>query len=208
MEFKPSRRTQLTGNKPQQSRYERLAPITVHAPKRRINKKIVFAAVLIVIAGIYFVTRSKTTPPPPQPVPQSQSPTTADTKKQGSISTDKPDFAALTPGDKDVAWSHLKSPSGDSFYVYTDTVGGAAIRVSQQQLPQNFKGDTSGQLAELAKNYNANRTLIVAGTTIYIGSDTKGQQSLLFTQRSLLIMITCDAVLNDHQWTEYINSLQ
>lgn len=135
-----------------------------------------------------------------------QSTTTTASQPKGNITQGDPTFNALTPNSKNVTWSHLDSPNGDSFYVYTDTINGSSIRVTEQKLPAHLAD--KDQLSELAKSYNANRTITAGDITVYIGSTTKGQQSVLFTTQSLLIMITSDSILNDHQWTSYITSLQ
>jgi cytoskeletal protein RodZ len=122
------------------------------------------------------------------------------------ITKASPDFADLTPSGKGVEWSRLSPPNSASFYVYTDTISGVPIRVSEQTLPSSLKSDD--QVAELAKNYSANRSIDVGGTTVYIGTSAKQTQSIIFVKRSLLILITSNDVLNDHQWNTYISSLQ
>ncbi len=206
MDFQPSRRTQLTTQPTSQRQpYERLRPIK---RRRALNRPRLIAAIvsIAILAGIglYFL-KSRQSPTTASPI----SPQANNTPAQNNqITQSNPTFKVLTPSGKPISWSHLTPPSGTDFYVYTDTINGVAIRVSEQTLPKSLGQDTAGQLAELAKQYNTTRTLTAAGTTIYIGSSIKGQQSLLFTSGQLLIMITSNSLLNDHQWTDYINSLQ
>lgn len=122
------------------------------------------------------------------------------------ITKESPNFAALSPSGKKVEWSRLSPPGSASFYVYTDTLEGVPIRISEQALPNNLKSDET--VAELAKNYNANRSIAVDEVTVYIGTSAKQTQSIIFVKRSLLILITSNNILNDHQWSEYISSLQ
>lgn len=122
------------------------------------------------------------------------------------ITKESPDFVALTPSGKTVEWNRLAPPNSASFYVYTDTINGISVRVSEQPLPSNLQ--SADQMAELAKNYNANRSITVDTATVYIGTSLKGQQSVIFTKRSLLVLITSNATLNDEQWSQYISSMQ
>jgi len=123
-----------------------------------------------------------------------------------AVTKASPDFADLTPSGKGVEWSRLSPPNSASFYVYTDTISGVPIRISEQTLPSSLK--SNDQVAELAKGYNANRSIDVDGTTVYIGTSAKQTQSIILVKRSLLILITSNDVLNDHQWDTYISSLQ
>jgi hypothetical protein len=129
-------------------------------------------------------------------------------KDDGQVTQASPDFAALTPTNEDVAWARLAPPNSSSFYAYSDKLEGVAIRVSEQPLPDSFATDPAGELSQLARNYNANRTITVGATTTYIGTSQKGQQSLLFIKNDLLVLITADSTLNDKQWTDYITSLR
>jgi hypothetical protein len=122
------------------------------------------------------------------------------------ITKESPNFAALSPSGKKIEWSRLSPPGSTSFYVYTDTLEGVPIRISEQTLPDTLKSDDT--VAELARNYNANRSITVDEVTVYIGTSAKQTQSIIFVKRSLLILITSNNILNDRQWSEYISSLQ
>ena len=136
--------------------------------------------------------------------------TSNDTQAQdtGKVTQGNPTFPALTPTDKEVTWTHLTPPNSADFYAFSDKLEGVSIRVSEQPLPDKFIDNPSDSLAQLARDYNANRYISINGTTVYIGTSTRGQQSLLFTTDSLLILITADATLNDKQWTDYITSFE
>lgn len=198
--FTPSHRTKATATRRHSSQYESLRPIK----KRRLSRVVILCLVgALIIVAVFLAGKLGNQ--------AKKSPTTADqattaSQPKGNITQGDPIFNALTPNGKNVTWSHLDSPNGDSFYVYTDTINGSSIRVTEQKLPAHLAD--KDQLSELAKSYNANRTITAGDITVYVGSTTKGQQSVLFTAQSLLIMITSDSILNDHQWTSYITSLQ
>lgn len=126
--------------------------------------------------------------------------------------TISPDFNALVPKNVSIdevgGWQKLTPPSGDTVYVYIDTVGGALLNVSQQRLPESFKANTADSVKEMAKAYNATTPLTVSGTTAYIGTSADGPQSVIFSKNGLLVLIKSDKKIQDTSWISYINSLQ
>lgn len=201
MDYTPSRRIraakQQTSPRP---RYEKLTPLKRRKRLLPIHIMAFVTIMIITVVGIYAFSnmphRLATTPTP-----------SSNSKDDGQVTQASPDFAALTPSNKEVVWARLAPPNSGSFYAYSDKLEGVAIRVSEQPLPDNFTRDPSDELSQLARNYNANRTIAVDTATIYIGTSQKGQQSLLFIKNALLVMITADSTLNDKQWTDYIASL-
>ena len=169
--------------------------------KRRLRRRLII--VLVVIVGLCLWLRPYIfqTKPATQNAASSSS-----NQSTNAITKASPDFIALTPKGESVEWSRLTPPNSAAFYVYTTTLSGVPIRVSEQPLPSGLQTDS--QIAELAKNYNANRSITVDGASVYIGNSVKGQQSIIFSKHSLLILITSNAVLNDQQWSKYISSLQ
>lgn len=206
MEFKPTRRTHIAATQPAAARPQSappvLAPPQKKPPRQRRRVIIFIVAILIVFTSLYVVAQRFRVSGPQSPIDQSSG-----EKETGQVTQASPDFASLTPSNKKVTWSRLTPPNGNSFYAYTDTIQGITIRVSEQSMPDTFKADPKASLAQLAQGYSANRTITVGSTTVYIGATVKGQQSILFTQDSLLVMITSDATINDKQWTTYIASL-
>ena len=122
-----------------------------------------------------------------------------------------PEFSVLSPNGQGVSSQGgfaLVSPVGkDPVYAYVDKLNNVNIRVSQQQLPQNFKDDSLA-LAKLAGDYNASRTLSVGDMTVYIGRSEKGPQSLIFGRDDLLILISSDGEIADQDWITYIEKLK
>ena len=203
MPYTPSRRPQ-PARRPGDARYERLAPIK----RRRIPRLVVIVLIIAAGLGAYYGATHRLQRPTATPAPApgaTGSGTGSQPSSSGSVTTGQPSYATVTPSGKTVEWAHLTSPTGESFYAYTDTVSGVSLRVSQQPLPDTLT--STDAVAALAASYNATRTITAGSTTVYIGSPAKNQQSLLFTTPSLLVTITADGVLNDHQWSDYISSL-
>lgn len=104
-------------------------------------------------------------------------------------------------------WKRISPPKNDPVYAYADTIGGVVISVSQQPLPKSFVGDIDNQVAELAKKFNASDKITAGDTKAYIGTSSKGPQSVIFTKDNLLILIKSQKKLNNKTWTKYIASL-
>lgn len=122
-----------------------------------------------------------------------------------------PEFSVLKPAGKDISslgGLAKVSPAGSApAYAYSDEINGVRIRVSQQELPDKFKTN-SDEMTKLANSFNANRSLDVSGTTVYIGNSEKGPQSLVFQKDGLLVLISADREVSDGDWTSYIADLQ
>lgn len=206
MDFTPSRRTQAAAAQAHtpRPRYEKLRPVKQrHMPRFLVKLSLMFAFLIVIVA----VTQYAFTHLQKQAINRTTT-TTTEPSEAGKVTQENPSFTALTPAGKNVAWTHLAPPNSADFYAFTDKLEGVSIRVSEQPLPDSFTNNPSGSLTQLARDYNANRNISVNGLTLYIGTSTKGQQSLLLTTDSLLILITSDATLNDKQWTDYITALQ
>lgn len=137
---------------------------------------------------------------------------TSPTQVSSTLIKETPNYPTITPDGKGVnqqgGWTRVSPPDHNAVYAYTDTISGVSLIVSQQPLPDSFKKDSSTAIKDLAASYNANRSLQVDGTTVYIGTSTKGPQSVICIKKELLILIKSSAVLNDTQWTAYISSLK
>jgi hypothetical protein len=119
-----------------------------------------------------------------------------------------PGYSTVLPKGKTITrlggWQRVSPAGQDPVYAYSDMLGGVSISVSEQPLPESFKNDVSGQIAELAKAYNATDTVNVNGITVYIGTSAKGPQSVIFTQNNLLILIKSQKTISDTTWSSYI----
>lgn len=132
--------------------------------------------------------------------------------KRQSLTRGTPDYATVLPAGKTIddlgGWIRVSPPNRNAVYAYADKVGGVRVDVSEQPLPPALKNNTPEQMARLAQSYAANGTLTAGGTTVYIGTSAKGPQSLILSQKNLLILIKSASPLADKQWVAYINSLR
>lgn len=123
-----------------------------------------------------------------------------------------PDYRTLLPKDKTTeslgGWVRVSPADRNPVYAYVDQIGTTSISVSQQPLPDTFKDDTHKQVEELAKSYSASEKIEVGGTPVYIGTSTKGPQSVIFTKDKLLILIKSTTHIENDQWQSYIASLR
>lgn len=133
------------------------------------------------------------------------------TTKQVS-QTESPSYSTILPKNKSISdlggWQRISPEGKDPVYAYADTISGVAITVSEQPLPDSFKSDTAGQVAQLAKSYNATDTLDANGTKVYVGTSAKGPQSVIFTKNNLLVLIKSQQKISDPSWVAYVKSLQ
>jgi cytoskeletal protein RodZ len=123
-----------------------------------------------------------------------------------------PSFTSVTPNGVSVTqkggWERISPESSDAVYAYADTIGGIAVTVSEQTLPETFLDNTATKIADLAKSYNATNKITADSTAIYIGTNANGPQTVIFTKNQLLIMIKSEAVIQESDWTAYVQSLQ
>jgi hypothetical protein len=128
-----------------------------------------------------------------------------------SNNVDAPKYETVLPSGKSIdalgGWSRISPPENDPVYAFTDTVNGISVNVSEQPLPQSFKGKVDTEVAEIAKKFNATSTLDANGTKVYIGTSAKGPQSLIFVKNNLLILIKSQQKIDDSTWIEYVTSL-
>lgn len=126
-------------------------------------------------------------------------------------SGEDPGFATLTPRSKPAAdfggWKRVSPPSADPVYAYSDVIEGVPVLVSQQAMPASFSGNINDKVTELAKQFNAAAEIDANGIIIYIGTSSKGPQSVIFTKNDLLILIKSQKQVKDSSWAEYVKSL-
>lgn len=133
-------------------------------------------------------------------------------RSEKSASQVTPSFPTLIPKNSTIdelgGWQALTPPSGETIYVYVDTVDGALLNVSQQRLPESFKANPANAVKDLAKAYNATTTVDAAGISVYIGTSANGPQSVIFTKDTVLILIKSDKKIQDSAWISYVRSLE
>lgn len=131
--------------------------------------------------------------------------------KSTENTTFTPSISTVLPKGKSIqslgGWN-LVSPAGnDPVYAYVDSINGVAITVSQQTLPKSLQQDTDAKVAELAKAYSATNKIAAGEVSVYIGTNAKGPQSVIFTKEGLLIMIKSKGTIKESDWATYIQSL-
>lgn len=128
-----------------------------------------------------------------------------------SESVEDLEYQTILPGGKSIkelgGWTRVSPAKSEPVYAYTDTLDGISINVSEQPLPKSFIGDTDGQVEELAKKFNATSKITAGDLTVYVGTSSKGPQSVIFTKNSLLVLIKSQKKIDDTAWARYIKSL-
>lgn len=123
----------------------------------------------------------------------------------------KPEFSAILPASTSIdtlgGWQKMTPPNSTPIYVYSDSIDGVAISVSQQTLPDSFKSNPSVKVAELAKGYNATTPIQAGDTKVYSGKSASGPQSIIFTKNNLLVLIKSQGVISNGAWASYIEAL-
>lgn len=124
---------------------------------------------------------------------------------------DVPSYQTVLPNGKTVdelnGWTRISPPGKDPVYAYKDSLDKVPIVVSEQPIPASFKDSIDAKLAELAKTYNATDQIDASGTKVYIGTSSKGPQSLIFEMNGLLVLIKSQQKVVDKNWIAYIQSL-
>lgn len=119
-----------------------------------------------------------------------------------------PTYATILPDGKSIkklgGWKRVSPPKSDPVFAYLDTIDGVAISVSEQSMPKSFQQDPVGQTAELAKKFNATDKVMSGATAVYIGTNVKGPQSVVFTKDNVLVLIKSAATIQDVSWTNYV----
>ncbi len=125
---------------------------------------------------------------------------------------DKYEFSILTPsgrGTGELNTVLISPPENPPVYAFTDELSGATIKISQQELPQSFKGDEASKLEELAKSFQAQNVIEIDGNKVYHGFSDKGGgiQSLVLIRKGLLVLISSNKKLSDDIWFGYVTKL-
>ncbi len=128
-----------------------------------------------------------------------------------SGNTNRPGFQTVLPDGKPISklggWQRVSPPKNEPVFAFSDTVDGVPVTVSQQPLPDSFKSNLNSQVAELAKKFNATTELEASDTTVYVGTSSKGPQSVIVAKNGLLILIKSQKVVSDVAWADYVRSL-
>lgn len=130
---------------------------------------------------------------------------------QNEISQKQPIYQTLLPEGKTVeqlgGWQRVSPPKAAPVFAYTDSLDGITIGVSQQAIPNSFKGNIEGETEKLAKSYNSDRVLTADNIKFYVGVSANGPQSVIFTKDDVLVMVKSQDKISDASWISYIKSL-
>lgn len=124
----------------------------------------------------------------------------------------KPSFDMLLPKGKttDQISFALVSPEGNApVYAFIDQIGSTKIKISEQELPEQFKSNPDAELERVAKSFQATDIIQIDEIKVYHGlSDKTKVQSLVFVKNRRLIFIASPDKLTDDTWAGYILNLQ
>lgn len=176
--------------------------VTSRVKKALSSKKIVLSAIAIVVVSLLIISVFA------GQMNTSSEPSVSD--KTNSL-VENLEYQTVLPEGKTISelggWKRVSPSKSDPVYAYADKIDNVPISVSQQPLPQSFKGSTSDQVAELAKKFNATAKLDAGTTQVYIGTSAKGPQSAILSKNGLLILIKSQQKITDKSWTKYVASL-
>jgi|APMI01.1.fsa_nt_gi hypothetical protein len=175
----------------------------------RHYRRIVIGLVCIAVAWFAIAQLNRPALPSTSPPHSNQ---TRSTSNGSPLEKGTPSYITYLPKGKTIeqlgGWTRVSPSSSNPVYAYTDTIGAIQLIVSQQAMPDSFKDDPEDQLKELAQNYGANEHITVNNRTVYVGTSSKGPQSLLFFIDKTLLLIKSSTKLSNDQWVAYIAALQ
>lgn len=123
-----------------------------------------------------------------------------------------PEFKVLVPGGKRIedlgGFAKVSPPNSAAAYAYVDSIGETRIKLTQQQLPQQFKEKPVTELEKLAKNYNASKLIQINDIAAYMGKSEEGPQTLIFMKDDLLVFAVAESELEEIQWVQYVSGLK
>lgn len=173
---------------------------------RGIPWRYLFLILLAIVSASYLVaTTSK------KPSSDRHAPSTSEGTLPAARTDVKPSFDTLLPSGRTIeqlgGWRSASPSRKVAAYAYSDHLDGAALVVTQQELPDDFKDKTDEQVKQLAHKLN-NKHLIKAGaTSVYLGSDSN-LQSLVFAKDDRLVFIKTTGPVSDAHWIDYITALK
>lgn len=104
-------------------------------------------------------------------------------------------------------WQRVSPEGSDPVFAYSDAIDDTDISVSQQPLPESFKGNVAAQVKQLADSYSATTVIEAGGTVAYIGRSARGPQSVIMAKNDTLILIKSEKTISKDDWIAYINNL-
>lgn len=177
---------------------------TVRSASTKKKVHVMVAVSLIVLIGYAYMQKSS---------PTNSSGNATGSSSQEPVGGTSPQYQTLTPSGKDVeefgGWKRVSPPSSNPVFAYSDTIDRIQISVSQQPLPRDFSSDPDKDIKELAEGFNANDRHVADDATVYfIGTSSKGPQSVILSKKDTLILIKAPAQIKPESWSAYIATLQ
>ncbi len=164
--------------------------------------------VLLVVVVIYFFNRPAT---PDKVNGTNIEAIQKSNKSEGGLPKGNPTYTTYLPEGKTIddygGWTRVSPAKNDPVYAFVDKIGTVTIRVSQQRIPNAFKGDVENKVAELAEEFLATQKITVKDVTVYVGRSASGVESIIFVKGDTLINITTDNKVSDDALVKYIESL-
>lgn len=162
--------------------------------RRKLTKKQLIIAVtlagLVVVGGVTYAVLAQ---------------------RDAEIARLSPQYDTILPKNTSIdslgGWKRVSPPESEPVFAYTDTINDVPISVSQQQIPETFKGSVDKSTTKLAEAYRATEAFKVGNMKVHIGTSSKGPQSVIFTQNELLILIKSQKSVPNDSWKRYIESL-
>lgn len=148
------------------------------------------------------------------PSNQSMSATLGDNGTQQRPATnEKPTFSTILPQGKSIdslgGWARVSPPDRDPVFAFVDSLSEQQITISQQPLPVAASENAADKIKSIAYDFNAKeRHTADDGTEFYVGTSSKGPQSVITGKNDLLILIKSPAAIEIEDWSTYIASLQ
>lgn len=123
---------------------------------------------------------------------------------------ERPNFDYLLPNGKvsDTTGNTGSFNKESKTVSYADSIGGVKIVIHQTPLADELKNDTEAKVKEIAEKNAFSKTLATANPTAYLGTSARGQQTVMFSKKSLLVFIQSEEGIDEHDWAEYITNLK
>lgn len=182
-------------------------PYMRHLPWRQIRSYAVVGVTCVVLA---IGTRAALEFLPHKTGSKPQDVKGASTTNTGPDAT--PTYAPIVPeSKKDLATPGQGKGSFDAarqMYVYSDTLNGANLVVSQQPVPKEVTAD-AGQFAKIAASVGAKQSFATAFGEAYMSQkEESGEQIVVFAYQERLLFIRSDKRFDSESWKFYIESLR
>lgn len=118
----------------------------------------------------------------------------------------KPSFKPLVPVDDNKQSTPTHYDAEHKVLSFTDTYAGASLTVSEQELPEKFKGNEAA-FKEMAKSFGAEKNIDVGIGTLYVAGYEQNQFGILRTEKFLLFLRS-NKQLPTEAWKDYLATLR